>query len=70
MGSCTSLADDVSHSFVQTDLGNAGARFFGMKEATTTIADATNYVVKTIDDATREKTSGHFPTIEGGDFAW
>ncbi|KAK7534495.1 putative aflatoxin biosynthesis ketoreductase nor-1 [Phyllosticta citricarpa] len=60
----------VDPGFVQTDMGNAGAAMFGLKEATTTIEDSVNYVVSTIDGATKEKTSGRFPTIEGGEFAW
>ncbi|KAK8168188.1 putative aflatoxin biosynthesis ketoreductase nor-1 [Phyllosticta citrichinensis] len=32
--------------------------------------DSVNYFVSTIDGASKEKTSGHFPTIEGGEFAW
>ncbi|EKG16351.1 Short-chain dehydrogenase/reductase SDR [Macrophomina phaseolina MS6] len=64
------ISFSVDPGFVQTDMGNAGAAFFGMKEATTTISDSVNFIVSTVDSATREKTSGHFPTIEGGDFAW
>ncbi|KAK7522026.1 putative aflatoxin biosynthesis ketoreductase nor-1 [Phyllosticta citriasiana] len=60
----------VDPGFVQTDMGNAGAAMFGLKEATTTIEDSVNYVVSTIDGATKDKTSGRFPTIEGGEFAW
>ncbi|KAK7542634.1 putative aflatoxin biosynthesis ketoreductase nor-1 [Phyllosticta citribraziliensis] len=60
----------VDPGFVQTDMGNAGAAMFGLKEATTTIEDSVNYIVSTIDGASKEKTSGHFPTIEGGEFAW
>ncbi|KAF2259786.1 putative aflatoxin biosynthesis ketoreductase nor-1 [Lojkania enalia] len=56
--------------FVQTDMGNSGAQKFGMEKAFTTIEDSINFLVPTIDNATKEKTSGHFPSIEGGDFAW
>ncbi|EHK98435.1 NAD(P)-binding Rossmann-fold containing protein [Glarea lozoyensis ATCC 20868] len=55
--------------FVQTDMGNAGAKRVGMEEASTTIADSVDFLVTTIDGATKE-TSGHFRTIEGGDFLW
>ena len=81
-------------SFVQTETGNEGARFFGMPEAPIPIKDSVDFLVATvsacyaichaskvkrllicllraqIDSATKEKTSGHFPSIEGGDFAW
>ncbi|PQE16229.1 hypothetical protein CJF32_00010740 [Rutstroemia sp. NJR-2017a WRK4] len=58
----------VDPGFVQSDMGNTGARRFGMEKAFITIEDSANFIVKTIDESTREKTSGHFPTIEGGDF--
>lgn len=51
-------------------MGNVGAAAFGMKEATTTIDDSVKFLVFTIDSVTKEKTSGHFHSIEGGDFAW
>ncbi|TVY85344.1 Norsolorinic acid ketoreductase [Lachnellula suecica] len=60
----------IDPGFVQTDMGNSGAQRFGMKEATTTIADSVGFITSTIDEATKEKHSGHFPTLEGGDFAW
>ena len=51
-------------------MGNDGAAYFGMKEATTPTKDNVGGLVKVIDAATREKTSGHFPDFEGGEFAW
>lgn len=51
-------------------MGNEGAAAFGMKEATTSTEDSINGMVQHIDTATREKTSGHFPVWEGGEFAW
>ena len=59
-----------NESFVQTEMGNGGAAFFGMKEATTTTKESVNGLVKVIDGATRENTGGHFPDFEGGEFAW
>ncbi|PQE08895.1 Short-chain dehydrogenase reductase SDR protein [Rutstroemia sp. NJR-2017a BVV2] len=58
----------VDPGFVQSDMGNTGARRFGMEEAFITIEGSANFIVKTIDESTREKTSGHFPSIDGGDF--
>ena len=55
---------------MQTDLGNAGARFFGMEEAFTPQKMSVDGVVKVVDEATREKTSGQFPDFEGGEFPW
>lgn len=37
-----------THSFVQTDMGNTGAQFFGMKEAPTTTKDAVAYTVNEV----------------------
>lgn len=56
--------------FVQTDMGNAGAKLVGMKEATTPIDDCVAGMLKVIDESTREKTSGRFPIWEGGEFPW
>ncbi|MCJ1396574.1 hypothetical protein MMC18_009465 [Xylographa bjoerkii] len=56
--------------FVQTDMGNMGAVAVGLAEAPTTIKDSVDYLITTIDGSTRDKTSGHFPSIAGGDFAW
>ena len=56
--------------FVQTDMGNEGARKVGMEKAFLTIEQSINFMVPVVDNATKEKTSGHFPSIEGGDFAW
>jgi hypothetical protein len=36
------------YRFVQTDMGNAGAQKFGMKEAYTTIKDSCDFLAKTV----------------------
>ncbi|KAF2129619.1 NAD(P)-binding protein [Dothidotthia symphoricarpi CBS 119687] len=64
------IAFVLDPGFVQTDMGNTAARTFGMEEAYTTVEDSTNYLTSVIDKATKEETSGHFATIEGGDFKW
>lgn len=56
--------------FVQTDLGNIGARAFGLTEAETPMEESVDGLVKVIDGATREKTSGRFVTFEGVEFPW
>lgn len=38
----------VDPGFVQTDMGNSGARRFGMEKATTTIEDSVNFITKTV----------------------
>jgi norsolorinic acid ketoreductase len=60
----------VYPGFVQTDTGNAGARFCGYPQAPDTIDDAARFVVKSIDEATMEKTAGHFPSAYGGEIEW
>ena len=51
-------------------MGNAGAQFFGMKEATQTVEESTTGTVSAIDNATRETTSGHFASYNGEEFPW
>ncbi|KAF2647184.1 putative aflatoxin biosynthesis ketoreductase nor-1 [Lophiostoma macrostomum CBS 122681] len=64
----TSFALDPG--FVQTDMGNSGAQRVGMEKAFITTEESINFLVPAIDKATKAATSGHFPSIEGGDFAW
>ncbi|MCJ1465985.1 hypothetical protein MMC07_004604 [Pseudocyphellaria aurata] len=64
------IAYSLDPGWVQTEMGNEGAAFFGMKEAYTSTEDSVKGMVHCIDTATREKTSGHFPIWEGGEFAW
>ncbi|KAI0457021.1 NAD(P)-binding protein [Xylaria acuta] len=52
--------------FVQTDMGNLGARMMGMEKAPDTIEDSVNKIIAAIDGATREKTSGKFLNIKDG----
>jgi len=60
----------VYPGFVQTDTGNAGARYCGYPEAPDTVVDAKEFVTKTIDEATMENTGGHFPSLHGGEIKW
>ena len=64
------MTDISSGSFVQTDMGNNGARKFGMEKAFTEVEDCVSGMVSIVDGATREKTSGRFPSWDGGDFPW
>lgn len=41
-------ANHCEFSFVQTDTGNAGARYCGYPEAPDTVEDATAFVAKTV----------------------
>ena len=51
-------------------MGNAGAKVFGMTEASTPTVESAAGLVKVIDAATRETTSGHFQVFDGSEFAW
>ena len=55
---------------MQTELGNKGAAFFGMKEATTSVEESVAGMVKIIDSANREESGGRFPIFDGGEFPW
>ncbi|KAI1452856.1 hypothetical protein F4805DRAFT_403184 [Annulohypoxylon moriforme] len=59
-------------SLVQTDMGNEGAKIFGMDEATVTVDDTIDFVkdqTPAICRSTRQlaKMSGRFPPIDGGE---
>ncbi|KAG4030747.1 hypothetical protein MFRU_011g02020 [Monilinia fructicola] len=56
--------------FVKTDMGNEGAKHFGMAEAIESVDNATTFLAKTIDEATMASTGGRFPSIYGGEIEW
>ncbi|KAF2194091.1 putative aflatoxin biosynthesis ketoreductase nor-1 [Zopfia rhizophila CBS 207.26] len=62
--------------FVQTDMGNSGARSLGLEKAYDTVEDSVNGCISAIDNATKHKTSGRFVAVgkfagvEGEDFPW
>ncbi|CAK4034463.1 aflatoxin biosynthesis ketoreductase nor-1 [Lecanosticta acicola] len=61
----------VDPGHVQTDMGDQGARLMGRKSAPTTVSDSVRGVFARIDEATKEKSSGHFLLHEdGSDVAW
>jgi len=49
---------------VQTDMGNGGARAFGLEEAPMSLETSMKGVLELIDNATREKTSGTFQSAD------
>ncbi|KAL3421809.1 aflatoxin biosynthesis ketoreductase nor-1 [Phlyctema vagabunda] len=63
-------AFSISPGWVQTELGNAGAVVFGLEKASITVEESVTGVVKLIDGATREKTSGRFLNYTGEEFPW
>lgn len=64
------IAFAIDPGFLKTELGNKVARMFGMDEAPMPVKKSLEFLVATIDGATRDKTSGHFPSVEGEDWAW
>ncbi|KAK3311862.1 hypothetical protein B0H66DRAFT_614621 [Apodospora peruviana] len=55
----------INPGFAQTDMGNSGARHFGMEKAWVTVEDSVNGIVKFIDEGTRESVSGKFLQYDG-----
>jgi len=51
--------------WVQTELGDRGARSFGLETADTTIEESVKGMVPLIDNATRKETSGKFLVYDG-----
>ncbi|OQE43135.1 hypothetical protein PENCOP_c003G08279 [Penicillium coprophilum] len=56
--------------FVQTDMGNTGARLFGFEKAFQTIEESVDGIVKTIDEGTRESVGAQFRVWDGTQFPW
>ncbi|KAF2188495.1 NAD(P)-binding protein [Zopfia rhizophila CBS 207.26] len=54
------IAYAIHPGLVQTDLGNEGAKMQGMEKAPVTLEDSCAKVIASVDNATREKTSGKF----------
>ena len=50
--------------WVQTEMGNAGAKHVGMKEAPMTVAQSVAGIVKLVDESTRDTHSGKFWSAE------
>ncbi|BGP51681.1 hypothetical protein JCM10450v2_007631 [Rhodotorula kratochvilovae] len=60
----------ISPGFVQTDLGNAGAKMFGMEEAPFTLKESVESTLRIMDGATREKSGGRFWDYTGEELTW
>ncbi|KAH8684204.1 hypothetical protein BGZ60DRAFT_366304 [Tricladium varicosporioides] len=60
----------ISPGWVQTDMGNQGAKSSGMEEAPVTLEDSVNGMLTKIDHATREATSGTFQSFDDTKFPW
>lgn len=57
---------------MQTEMGNTGARHFGLEQAFVPVEDAADFVFEQIAKATREDTSGRLITnFQGRDsYQW
>ncbi|BGP02928.1 short-chain dehydrogenase/reductase SDR family protein [Rhodotorula toruloides] len=60
----------ISPGWTQTDMGNAGARAFGLEEAPVKLEDSVAGILKIVDGATREKTGGKFWDYTGDELSW
>ncbi|PGH27922.1 hypothetical protein AJ80_00472 [Polytolypa hystricis UAMH7299] len=60
----------VDPGWVQTELGDNAAVTFGFGEADITIKDCLDSLVKTIDKATKKKSSGNFMHYKIGEVPW
>ncbi|CAG7936829.1 unnamed protein product [Penicillium salamii] len=56
--------------FVQTEMGNSGARAVGLEKAFLTVEESVSGIVKTIDEGTRESVGGQFRVWDGSQFPW
>jgi norsolorinic acid ketoreductase len=60
----------LNPGWVQTDMGNQGARANGMEQAPVTLNDSINGILHRIDTATRKNSSGQFKDFAGVDIPW
>ncbi|KAK1255663.1 hypothetical protein MKX07_007922 [Trichoderma sp. CBMAI-0711] len=58
----------ISPGFVQTDMGNRGAKAHGLEKAPVTVEECSNRLIKIIDSASKEVT-GRFLSAEGGEIS-
>ncbi|KAL4781687.1 NAD(P)-binding protein [Aspergillus varians] len=56
--------------FVQTDMGNAGAKATGLGKAFLTIEESVGGIANVIDGATRESVGGQLRVWDGSQFPW
>ncbi|RYO91003.1 hypothetical protein DL766_007516 [Monosporascus sp. MC13-8B] len=56
--------------FIETDMGNPGAKFFGMGRAVVPVKVSVSGILKRIDEATREKDSGRLLLYNGTEISY
>ncbi|KAL5353811.1 hypothetical protein ACLOAV_001853 [Pseudogymnoascus australis] len=64
------VAFSISPGFVQTDMGNKGARYYGLQCATMTVEESTEAIITQIDAAPRATTFGGFLNYNGTSIPW
>ncbi|KAK4120695.1 NAD(P)-binding protein [Parathielavia appendiculata] len=62
-GNPSLIAFAVHPGLVQSDMGNSSAKLLGLEKAPVTLEQCSSKLLSTIDQATREKTSGKFLNI-------
>lgn len=55
----------LNPGWVQTDLGNAGARHFGLQEAETTVEESCDGMVEVLGQVTKERHGGKMVSWRG-----
>ncbi|KAG8629745.1 hypothetical protein KVT40_001364 [Elsinoe batatas] len=60
----------ISPGWVQTDMGNAGAKASGMVEAPTTVEESVSGILKKVEGATREGEGGRFLSFDEARIEW
>ncbi|KAK3116868.1 hypothetical protein LTR53_002308 [Teratosphaeriaceae sp. CCFEE 6253] len=64
------IALPLDPGFVQTDMGNSGARKLGLEAADITVDESVAGLVDVIDHATREGSSGKLIDFKGNVLEW
>ncbi|KAL4790369.1 hypothetical protein BDV19DRAFT_402074 [Aspergillus venezuelensis] len=60
----------VDPGFVQTDMGNAGAKLAGLEKAFITTEESVTGIANVVNGATRESVGGRFKIWDGSEFPW
>ncbi|KAH6686791.1 hypothetical protein F5X68DRAFT_240216 [Plectosphaerella plurivora] len=60
----------VSPGFMNTDMGNRGAKTFGLEKPPHDVDENAQQIVKLVDVVTREKHSGQFLDFDGSELEW
>ncbi|KAF5511433.1 Norsolorinic acid ketoreductase nor1 [Colletotrichum siamense] len=64
------VAFPIDPGWVQTDLGNNGAHYFGHEQAPLKVEDVTEGIVKVVDSATRDSHGGKLIQWDGAVLPW